>query len=323
MGAYGINRNLTPVFIKYRNDHKFKKNRFGGIGLLGNNNLSSPDNSVQKRLLNDDNGGERNQLMEADSAIEMAELPPTWVDTSDEAKTLIAKLKERVDILRKAHQKRLRQVFKDDESRGDQEIQQLSGQISNLFRECEGKIREIQTKGSELGITNKDYGLRQNVQRSLATQIQQLSQQFRKYQKSYMEELQKRDKGTWNDNDLDLEHQPPPSGLSPEELLAYEEQVNVHQRSEEITKIAKSINELHTVFKEMSVLVIDQGTILDRIDYNVEQVVHHTVEANVQLVKAREKARSNRAGKCIMILAVLNTILLILNFIKFYNAWFK
>ena len=36
--------------------------------------------------------------------------------------------------------------------------------------------------------------------------------------------------------------------------------------------IAKSIEELATIFKELAVLVIDQGTILDRIDFNMEQV---------------------------------------------------
>lgn len=39
------------------------------------------------------------------------------------------------------------------------------------------------------------------------------------------------------------------------------------------------------MFKELAVLVIDQGTMLDRIDYNIEQVVHQSKEANVQLAK--------------------------------------
>lgn len=304
--GYGIQRNLTSVYVKFRNDNKAKKNRFG-TGLLGGN--ANDLREGQQRLLNS---------KEDDAAIEMTCLPPTWVDTSDEAKTSISKLRERIDVLRKAHQKRLRQVFKDDESKGDQEIQTLSAQISNLFRDAEAKIKEIQTKGADMGITNKDYGLRQNVQRKLATELQQLSQQFRKYQKSYMEELQKRDAGVW---DQDLEQQTSmPAGLSPEEMMAYEDSINVHQRSEEIQRIAKSIHELHTVFKELSVLVIDQGTILDRIDYNIEQVVHQTVEANVQLSKAREKAKSNRAMKCIMFLVMMDSFLLLLNIIKYRSG---
>lgn len=44
------------------------------------------------------------------------------------------------------------------------------------------------------------------------------------------------------------------------------------ERDAEITRIAQSIEELSQIFKELAVLVIDQGTILDRIDFNMEQV---------------------------------------------------
>ena len=45
----------------------------------------------------------------------------------------------------------------------------------------------------------------------------------------------------------------------------------MRERDEEIQKIARSIQELSDIFKELAVLVIDQGTILDRIDFNMEQ----------------------------------------------------
>lgn len=43
-----------------------------------------------------------------------------------------------------------------------------------------------------------------------------------------------------------------------------------------MTTISESIEELSSMFKELVVLVIDQGTILDRIDCNMEAVVEHT-----------------------------------------------
>ena len=44
------------------------------------------------------------------------------------------------------------------------------------------------------------------------------------------------------------------------------------ERDREVRGILQSINDLAQIMKDLSVLVIDQGTIVDRIDYNMEQV---------------------------------------------------
>lgn len=47
---------------------------------------------------------------------------------------------------------------------------------------------------------------------------------------------------------------------------------DLSQRDSEISAIAQSITDLADLFKDLSSLVIDQGTLLDRVDYNVEQI---------------------------------------------------
>ena len=54
----------------------------------------------------------------------------------------------------------------------------------------------------------------------------------------------------------------------------------VNERDQEIVRIAKSIEELAAIFKELAVLVIDQGTILDRIDYNMESAVENAKQGS-------------------------------------------
>ncbi len=61
----------------------------------------------------------------------------------------------------------------------------------------------------------------------------------------------------------------------------------ITEREKEINEIVKSINGLATVFKELQTMVIDQGTILDRIDYNIEQVAVHVEDAHGELQKVR------------------------------------
>jgi syntaxin 16 len=84
----------------------------------------------------------------------------------------------------------------------------------------------------------------------------------------------------------------------------------------EIKKIAKSIEELAQIFKELAVLVIDQGTVLDRIDYNMEQVVENTKEGMVHLKKAEDHQKNSLPLKCIIFLILMIIIMIIILILK-------
>lgn len=58
------------------------------------------------------------------------------------------------------------------------------------------------------------------------------------------------------------------------------------------------------------------GTIIDRIDYNMEMAVERTKRGLVQLNKANEYSKSNRPLKCIVLLLVLISILVIILIVR-------
>ena len=58
----------------------------------------------------------------------------------------------------------------------------------------------------------------------------------------------------------------------------------IMQREREITDIARGIIELADIFKELQTMVIDQGTMLDRIDYNVENMAVDVKAADKELI---------------------------------------
>ena len=64
------------------------------------------------------------------------------------------------------------------------------------------------------------------------------------------------------------------------------------------------------------VIVIDQGTVLDRIDYNMDQVVERVEGAHKELVQADKYSRKGKPVKCIACLLVLITILIIILIVK-------
>lgn len=71
-------------------------------------------------------------------------------------------------------------------------------------------------------------------------------------------------------------------------------------KDKEIRELAESVRDLAVLFKELSTLVIEQGTIIDRIDYNVEDALDKSKKGKVHLQKARKAQKSNRSRKVLL-----------------------
>ena len=57
------------------------------------------------------------------------------------------------------------------------------------------------------------------------------------------------------------------------------------ERDEDINKLIDNINKLNHLFKQMNDIVLEQGTIVDRIDYNIEKSADDTRSAKKELRK--------------------------------------
>ena len=88
------------------------------------------------------------------------------------------------------------------------------------------------------------------------------------------------------------------------------------EREKAINQVTESVGELAEIFKEIQVLVIDQGTILDRIDYNIEQAADRVGSAVVELNKANEYQKKSRTMYCIYILLLLCGFMIIVLILK-------
>ena len=90
----------------------------------------------------------------------------------------------------------------------------------------------------------------------------------------------------------------------------------IAQREREITDIAKGIIELADIFKDLQTMVIDQGTMLDRIDYNVEKMNRDVKEADKELVIATGYQKKNTKRKVIFLLLLVVIGMFILLLVK-------
>lgn len=95
-------------------------------------------------------------------------------------------------------------------------------------------------------------------------------------------------------------------------MLQEENTKMVEEREEEVNKIVRSITDLNDVFKDLAHMVNEQGTVLDRIDYNVELTQVQVHEGYKQLQKAEKYQTKNRKMHCILILAITFMVMLLL-----------
>eukprot|EP00850_Spirogloea_muscicola_P005450 SM000025S08345 [mRNA] locus=s25:128329:130579:- [translate_table: standard] len=247
-------------------------------------------------------------------------LPPAWVDISDEVAAEMARVRTKMAELAKAHARALMPSFLDGKTPQEHTIEVLTQEITRMLKRCEQLLQRL-SRGSDL---KEDSSIRKNVQRSMATDLQALSMEFRKQQKTYLQKLRRQQEGPSSGGLLDI----PPAksamddglaenGFSDRQLEKLKETEAISQEREaEIIQILGSVNDLGQIMRDLSILVIDQGTIVDRIDYNVQNVAATVEKGLKQLKKAESTQKKGRMVVCIMFLAVLCLIMLVVLTIK-------
>lgn len=90
----------------------------------------------------------------------------------------------------------------------------------------------------------------------------------------------------------------------------------IAQREREIEDIAQGIIDLADLFRDLQTMVIDQGTMLDRIDYNVERMNTDVKGADQELKVASGYQRRSTKRKIMLLLILLIAGLFILLLMK-------
>ncbi|KAH1037717.1 hypothetical protein AAZX31_20G224600 [Glycine max] len=246
-------------------------------------------------------------------------LPPAWVDLSEEISANVQRARTKMAELAKAHSKALMPSFGDGKE-DQRAIETLTHEITDLIKKSEKRLRRLSATGP-----SEDSNVRKNVQRSLATDLQNLSVELRKKQSTYLKRLRQQKEGQdgvdlemlngsksrYEDDDLDNmvfnEHQM--AKLKNSEAFTVE-------REKEIQQVVESVNELAQIMKDLSVLVIDQGTIVDRIDYNIQNVATTVEDGLKQLQKAERTQKKGGMVMCATVLLIMCFVMLVLLIIK-------
>ncbi|KAJ9187826.1 hypothetical protein P3X46_003242 [Hevea brasiliensis] len=247
-------------------------------------------------------------------------LPPAWVDDTEEIAANIQIVRTKMAELVKAHAKALMPSFgdgKDDQRR----IEALTREITDLLRKSEKRLQKLPASESP-----EDSNIRKNVQRSLATDLQNISMDLRRRQSTYLKRLQQQKEGH-DGVDFQMNINENKSRYKDDEFsdTDFDQHQTIHlkksehlteEREREIKQVVASVNELAQIMRDLSVLVIDQGTIVDRIDYNIQNVASSVEEGFKQLQKAERSQKKGGMVMCATVLVIMCFIMLVLLILK-------
>lgn len=244
-------------------------------------------------------------------------VPPAWLRLVDESHYDLERVKSKMKELDGMHKKHLLPGF-DDRDAEEVAIQLLTGEITQLMQKCQQRV--VKLGNIKKGISDEQLRLKQNIRMSLAGELQELSSVFRQSQKSYLQKLEaRRDRsrgGALHSGDRDMEGVDLYGGMSAqdEEMMAdtgfsgsqikqiavLEEDVD--QRSRDIVSVQQSIVQLAELFKDLAVLLVEQGTILDRIDYNIEHTWENIDKSVAELGQAEKYQKKTGYKLCMLLL---------------------
>ncbi|KAK4532781.1 hypothetical protein CCYA_CCYA13G3638 [Cyanidiococcus yangmingshanensis] len=312
-------RDRTTVFKRYRAEARLalgEPNAHGVFGSAGNQNAVLTTDGLKNFR-------------------EAAELPPQWVDLHEAIADDITTIRLGLEELESLRKRLLLPEFA-DKSEEEHAVDQKTAEIARLFQSVEAKVRQLSEHVHEVSLSRPERRIRENIQRKHAMEVQELSVRFRREQRRYLERLRKveaenasaldmDDAGrSWavgsandsRDHQLEQENAFDPGFNAKQLALWRHAETHAGARYEEARRIARSIEELSGIMRDLATLVIEQGTVIDRIDYNIEQSDIQAERALRQLQQARRTQKRGWIHYCTLVLALGCVVLFLILVMK-------
>eukprot|EP01017_Pseudomicrothorax_dubius_P032082 TRINITY_DN4160_c0_g4_i2.p1 TRINITY_DN4160_c0_g4~~TRINITY_DN4160_c0_g4_i2.p1 ORF type:complete len:305 (-),score=94.42 TRINITY_DN4160_c0_g4_i2:165-1079(-) len=293
----GITKNRTFALKEYKTIIIDRGNRFASkedkyFLLEGENN----NNSKKERLL-DNHPAQSIEMIPGSLPPELSDVMEVYDATLELFKQIEAHAKE----FGRLKELRVKAAFGN--------INDLESRIEDVSRKATSKLEEAQANVNKIGRSGDADPMKRNLQKALAVRIQEYAKNFRSQERSLYDFMMKfggtpKEKSTSTTSFEEVA----------EDMTIIEE--DDAQRDEAIHEIVNSMNKLANLFKQLNDVVIEQGTLLDRIDYHVEQSLQNTKAANKELKKTIELQKSGVATKCTYILIGMIIFLLAVLLLK-------
>ncbi|XP_060074612.1 syntaxin [Ylistrum balloti] len=247
----------------------------------------------------------------------------------EEIRGMIDKISDNVEEVKKKHSAILSAPQSDDKTK--EELEELMTDIKRTANKVRGKLKVIEQNIEQEEHSNKssaDLRIRKTQHATLSRKFVEVMNDYNSCQIDYRErckgriqrQLEITGRTTTNEELEDMLESGNPAiftqGIIMETQQAKQTLADIEARHNDIIKLETSIRELHDMFMDMAMLVEQQGEMIDRIEYNVEQAVDYIETAKMDTKKAvryQSKARRKMIMivACVVVLVVIIVIIII------------
>jgi syntaxin 16 len=276
------------------------------------------DNNIRTNISeNISNNRYTSQLISSNEKIELQNINnPKYMDIYEQCDNILKEFDIEFNKLKEEQQKRIVPNFNETESKLiTQNIQMISNKMTQQLKKCKQSVKELKIL---LANSDIDENVKNNMCQNLLNRLAETSRalqineerQLQKYQ-----EFNGVEDSFFNINNYDSIETNQTQNFRSIDTKKLD--IN-KERNKEIDLIVKTVNELKEIFLDVSNLIIEQGTILDRIDYNTYQARHNIRRGNNEMEETHERLKSGCVRRINQILIISIFIMSILIIFKFF-----
>ena len=207
--------------------------------------------------------------------------------------------------MQKEQQKRLVINFDDDEiNKLNKNISKIIISISSQLKTGDKLIKDFSNQNIKNEILQN---IKTNMQQLLYNKFTEFTKKFKLNQeihKKKYKELNGEEDPTYQINTSSKIDNNDTNNTVDNFLMTTENNLKLVKRDNEIDNLLNSVNDLAEIFKDMQNLVMEQGSILDRIDYNID-IASTNISSGKKSIQKADKYHKNNCFRNVIIILII------------------
>jgi syntaxin 16 len=192
--------------------------------------------------------------------------------------------------------------FNEEETKTlNKNIRKISYSLRQELKKIENNINiYVNSDFFESDSDDLQYKIKDNMNQNILSELNTFSKKFKLNQEIYSQKckeliIEDEEENLYEMNDISTTSSDLNENVKNGEnfLMKEEPDLLLQSRENELNEIVKGVNNLQELFKDLHTLVLEQGTILDRIDYSIDIGYDNISKGKKKIVSANEKHKSS------------------------------